>query len=68
MYSISKIIYYYRRAPPKVLGVFYISHSLGEGQEELLNVVNEMKRKMEDITSNIEGDVYEDDILYENIW
>ncbi|CAG8490120.1 11212_t:CDS:1, partial [Paraglomus brasilianum] len=39
-----------------------------EGQEELLNVVNEMKRKMEDITSNIEGDVYEDDILYENIW
>jgi len=33
--------------------IFYISHSLGKGQEELLNVVNEMKRKMEDIDYNV---------------
>ena len=37
----------------KVLGIFYILHSLGEGQEELLNVVNEMKRKMEDIDYSV---------------
>ena len=34
-----------------------------ELEEEKENVNNVL-----DITSNIDGDVYEDDILYENIW
>ncbi|CAG8640077.1 7388_t:CDS:2, partial [Paraglomus brasilianum] len=37
-------------------------------EEELATELEEEKENVIDITSNIDGDVYEDDILYENIW
>ena len=40
-------------------------------EDELTTELEEKKENVNnvlDITSNIDGDVYEDDILYENIW